>query len=126
MLPRAKVAELALMVQKAAEADFERIFLSGNLRDTMSVRAAGDGAYELEIPAESYDVGEFRRTGVIVPLNDGTSYASAVDRSGGFSKTHRGYAERSVVDGIQEWAVKNKYRIRIEMDGGEENGKRQG
>lgn len=126
MLPRAKVAELALMVQSAAEKDFERIFLSGNLRDTMSVRSAGDGAYELEIPAESYDVGEFRRTGVIVPLNDGTSYASVVDRSGGFSKTHRGYAERSVVEGVLEWASKNKYKIKIEIDGGAENGKRQG
>ena len=53
MLPRSKLAELALAVQSAAERDFERIFLSGNLRDTMSVRAAGDGAYELEISAES-------------------------------------------------------------------------
>lgn len=126
MLPRAKVAELALMVQSAAERDFERIFLSGNLRDTMSVRPAGDGSYELEIPAESYDVGEFRKTGVIVPMNDGTSYASAVDRSGGFSKTHRGYAERAVLEGIGQWAMRNKYRIRIEMDGGDGNGERQG
>ena len=126
MLPRSKLAELAMAVQSAAEKDFERIFLSGNLRDTMSVRAAGDGAYELEIPAESYDIGEFRKTGVIVPLNDGTSYASEVDFSGGFSKTHIGYAERAVLDGIGQWAIKNKYRIRIETDGGDGNGEREG
>lgn len=93
--------KLAIKIAKYMGADFDEIFLSGNLRDTIKIERIQNG-WRVEVPAQRYDIKKFKEEGAVVYTNKG-SYASAVDEYGGFSKEHVSYVERAINQAISEW-----------------------
>jgi hypothetical protein len=89
--------------------NFETIHLSGNLINTIEVRRTTFG-FEIDIPAEMYDIPRFEKEGVIVYTGEG-SYAQAVDVSGGFSKKHKGYVEKAIQEGINDFIKAKNLKI---------------
>ena len=102
---------LAMLIEEEIKQEFSSAFLTGNLKRTIRIEKNSDGGYNIIIPAQRYDISEWKRTGVIryVP----GSYADAVDKSGGFSGTHKNYAERCVKKAIDKWLAlkKEKYDL---------------
>jgi len=62
---------------KQIKNEFNIYHVSGNLADTIVVYETETG-YNVEIPADKYDVWRFLYEGVIIPTNKG-SYANTVD-----------------------------------------------
>lgn len=107
---------LAKILVKNLKKEFANVHLSGNLAETIKLvqkRLNGKIYYEVQIPAQIYDIGLYRKRGVIVHTGAG-SYADIVDSSGGFSGTHTDYVDRCIQKSIQEWARLSK--IKIEVD----------
>lgn len=101
---------LADIIVKNIREEFQEKHLSGNLADTIRVEKynGSDGiGYDVVIPAETYDIKEFSKTGKIVYTYNG-SYASQVDVTGGFSKEHKDYINRCIDKSVREWLAKSK------------------
>jgi len=109
--------QIARYVEAFARKDFETVFLSHNLADTIWVSGASDPlggkSFKVHIPATKYDINEFRKTGAVIHTPEFGSYAQLVDVKGGFSKEHRRYVERAVEDAIMEWASRKGYSVEI-------------
>ena len=107
---------LAEIIVKNLKSEFSSVHLSGNLASTIKISSYKDGSesgYEIEIPAQTYDIGRFKNRGVIVYTGKG-SYANEVDLSGGFSGKHKDYVERCIQRSISEWAGESKLKTKIE------------
>jgi hypothetical protein len=98
---------LAEKIKENIQKEFEFIHLSKNLMDTITVARTTNG-YEIEIPAEIYDINKYYKQGVIVYTNEG-SYAQEVDDKGGFSTTHKNYIIRAIMNAIEDW--KSNYNV---------------
>lgn len=106
---------LAIYVKQAIIEGFKRVHLSGNLMDTITVRATPEGV-DVEIPAEIYDMKKYQKEGVITYTGEG-SYASQLDIEGSqfwsYSKNgkkvwkaprnHIGYVEEAIRSAIARW-----------------------
>ena len=103
--------ELAKTLQECLVEEFQDKFLSGNLRDTIKLNVMGNDRIEVEIPAELYDLKEWKKSGAIIYTGLG-SYAQAVNVYGGFSKTHKFYVERAIEEAVNKWRLKNGINIR--------------
>lgn len=115
MLSDWQVQLLAYFVKKEIQADFEEKHLSGNLMNTIRVNKTGDG-FEVEIPAEIYNMYKFQRYGVVVYTGEG-SYASELDEEGSAfyvykkgggriwiePRNHIGYVEDAIRRAIPQW-----------------------
>lgn len=120
-------------ISKYVKKDFEKIFLSGNLRDTLWVETINGiptnatakhlKLHTTHIPAIRYDIERFRKEGVIAHTPEKGSYAQSVDEYGGFSKTHKNYAENAIISAIKESYAKTQRvcngvaKIEIEVKG---------
>lgn len=96
---------LVNFIKNRIRENFETIHLSENLINTIEVRRTTLG-FEIDIPAEMYDIPRFESEGVIVYTGEG-SYAQEVDIVGGFSKKHKNYVEKAIQEGIDDF-VKSK------------------
>lgn len=106
---------LAEIIVKKLKAEFSSIHLSGNLASTIKISKYSDNensGYEIEIPAEMYDIAKFRKDGVIIHTGKG-SYASEVNVSGGFSGQHKNYVENSIQQAISEWLGESQLKAKI-------------
>ena len=99
---RLDVGKLAAEIAENARAGFERVHLSGNLKDGIEARSTTDGAL-VRIPAVRYDIARYRKDKTLVFLPAEGSYAEAVNVTGGFSRTHVGYVEEAIIGGIRQW-----------------------
>lgn len=86
--------------------EFEEIFLSHNLIDTMEVNEITEG-YIIDIPAEVYDIDIYKNKKIIVYTGEG-SYADEVDISGGFSGKHKNYVARAITKSMKVWEKRLK------------------
>lgn len=105
--------ELQLLVEKIKKKikeDFAVVHLSQNLINTIEIRRTTFG-FELEIPAEIYDIAKWYKDKVIVYRGTG-SYAQAVDVEGGFSGKHKDYVEDAIKDAIREWILELKLKVK--------------
>lgn len=97
---------LAEMIRNEIENEFSMIHFSGNLKDTIMIEETENG-YDVVIPAQLYDLGYFAEHGIIVYDRAG-SYASQVDKTGGFSGKHKNYVEECIQRAIDKWMAKNQ------------------
>lgn len=104
--------ELALEIRRELRKEFETIHLSGNLAKTINFRKKRNGDYVLTIPAKCYDINTYKKTGAIV-YNEKGSYASIVNKTGGFSGKHTNFAKTRVMKAIQKWAKNYNFNIKI-------------
>lgn len=104
MITEEMIQDLALMIMNEIKVDFEQVFLSGNLRDTLYVEPTENGV-NIVINAEMYDLLQYKKKGVIIYTGEG-SYASEVDKVGGFSFKHKDYINRAIQSGISQWMQK--------------------
>ena len=102
--------KLAEKIREYIRKDFEEVHLSRNLMDTISVYATEKG-FNVDIPAEIYDIDKYLNDGVIIYTGDG-SYAEAVNQQGGWSKSHIGYVEFAIKRAIFDWVTESNYRIK--------------
>lgn len=101
MSDESKRALANFIAQRIVE-DFELVHLSGNLANT--IRIENDkGKIRVIVPAVKYDLGIFKSRGVIIYHEEQGSYAQKVNKKGGFSKKHKGYVERAIGEGIEDW-----------------------
>lgn len=110
------VERLGKYISDALKEDFRTVYLTGRLRDTITVRKAGNGSVEVHIPAEAYDVGKYKAEHVIVNRPDLGSYAELVNKTGGLSHKHVGYVERALDTAIWRWL--KYYKIEAEVSNG--------
>lgn len=101
MITKTHIQKLSDYIIEYLKEDFETIHLSQNLADTIIVSETQEG-FRIEIPAEMYDIAKFRKEGVVV-YTGGGSYAEEVNKTGGFSKLHKGYVENAIIQAIQRW-----------------------
>jgi hypothetical protein len=104
MITEEMIKDLSIMIMNEIKADFEVIFYSGNLRDTLYVEPTGNGV-KVVIEAEMYDLLQYKKNSVIIYTGEG-SYANEVDIKGGFSGKHQDYVIRSIQNGITQWFLK--------------------
>lgn len=113
---------LASCIEAAIKAGFEEKHLTRNLMDTIKVSSTPTG-YEIDIPAEMYDMERWWKEKTVVPTGEG-SYAQSLDsegsrfdlwykrKDGGWGKkemrpgNHRGWVELAILEGIAAWASK--------------------
>lgn len=112
----AMLESLALYLVDALQEDFRQVYLSGNLRDTIYVSKGGNGSIKVHIPAEAYDLSKYRAERAFVSRPDLGSYAEAVNKTGGLSHKHIGYAERAIDTAISRWL--KYYKIDAEVSNG--------
>lgn len=105
-----ELLDLTNKINNKLKNNFAKIHLSRNLMDTIEIKRTSYG-YEIEIPAEMYDVKRYIDEGVIVYTGEG-SYASEVNETGGFSKFHKNYVENAIIEGITEWISENKINVK--------------
>jgi hypothetical protein len=107
------VNELAKFIADEIRADFEIVFLSGNLRDTIYLEKLSNG-FKIVVDAERYDIAQYTDKKVIVYTGEG-SYASEVDETGGFSyqRVHKNYISRAIQSGIDKWMKKNGFEGKV-------------
>lgn len=114
-MTEAQLSSLAYFVKAEIREDFKHRHLSGNLMETIRVGKTPDG-FEVEIPAEIYDMYEFQMTGAIVYTGEG-SYANQLDIAGSefwtfyldgsrrYVKPHNhiNYAENAIKRAVDKW-----------------------
>lgn len=119
---RSDIRELANDIANYCKEDFSDIFLSGNLRDTIIVQRISNKNFQVEIPAQVYDLTLFKKKGIIVygggvhkkntrykTLSHIGSYAVEVnDETGGFSGKHKGFVDRAIDKAIDEFKMKQR------------------
>lgn len=109
MLSSSELSILAEKIKNKIFKNFEYVHLSKNLIDTIEVRRTTFG-YEIDIPAEIYDLQKWYKERVIVYTGEG-SYAQEVNESGGFSGKHTNYVEDAIKEAISEWTIEMKYNV---------------
>lgn len=92
---------LATRIRDKIRENFAIVHLSENLINTIKINRTTLG-FEIEIPAEMYDIQKYMQQGVIVYTGEG-SYAQQVNITGGFSKKHKNYIEDAIREGIEIW-----------------------
>lgn len=102
---------LTKLILEELKKEFETVRLSGNLINTIKVYS-NEGKWFIEIPAEMYDINKYKKSGVVVHNRKG-SYASQVDKSGGFSGKHVDYVDRCIQNAIQKWIKQNNIRGKV-------------
>lgn len=101
MLSSLELQMLAEKIKENIRKEFKEIHLSGSLMDTIRVEKILSG-FNVEIPAEIYDLNKYRSEGVVIYTGQG-SYAQAVDVGGGFSGMHKNYVLNAIMDAIEDW-----------------------
>jgi hypothetical protein len=104
MISEAQLQDLANMIYDRIKGDFEWVFYSGNLRDTVEIKKVENG-FNIIVNADMYDIPIYNQTNVIVYTGEG-SYAEAVNKQGGFSKKHTRYIERAIQSAVMSWMLK--------------------
>lgn len=102
--------ELANLIINNLKKDFDFIYLSHNLADTIYLEETENGL-QIHIPAKMYDLGLYEKERVIKYTGKG-SYANEVELYGGFSGKHRNYVLRAINDAIRVWT--NSQNINLE------------
>lgn len=105
---------LADLIKKNIQEDFTDVHLTGNLMNTIKITRTTLG-FEIDIPAELYDLNVWYEKKVIVHTNQG-SYAQIVNEEGGFSGQHINYVERSITKSINEWLQKIGRKARVNFE----------
>lgn len=95
--------DLAVLIVKHIKNNFATVYLSQNLIKTINISKTKEG-WAIDIPAEIYDINLYKKKGVIVHTHNG-SYASEVDKTGGYSGTHVDYVNKSISAAINEWLL---------------------
>lgn len=107
---------LAQAIVTELEKEFEEIYLSGNLVNTIQINANGENL-EIEIPATVYDMALWKRKHVIVYKNLNESYATEVEEKGGFSHRHINFVEKAVSKAISKWTKEINKKCEIKEEG---------
>lgn len=109
--------DLANLIVKYLQAEFEEKHLSGNLVNTIEVNYL-NGAIQVHIPAKTYNMLMYQMKGVVIHTSHG-SYASKIDKEGsefyvypqGGRKgsklikphNHKGYVEDVIDQAVSSW-----------------------
>lgn len=112
----------AELLVKNIKDEFKLQHVSMQLADTIVVYETDKG-YNVEIPADKYDIWKFLYEGVIVPTNKG-SYANTVDIYNNLKvprphqNSHKNYVSRCIEKTLKEFptAVKNSYRGNTQLE----------
>lgn len=106
--------------RKNIKRDFQKVHLSGNLMDTVTVEWLSSSQYHflnglietgeflekpqkvaiIHIPAVRYDLKRYREDMVIIHHPEWGSYAQEVNITGGFSGKHKGYVENAIYQAL--------------------------
>lgn len=103
---------LAVYIEEEIQKNFERKRISGNLVKTLRIETEGEDI-RITIPAIKYDATEWKEKGVIVYNQGDESYASEVDETGGPSKKHKDYIEKSIQKATQRWLAEKQLKGRF-------------
>ena len=86
--------------------EFQSVHLSGQLLRSINVSVDDEGNYQVEIPPQIYDVGYYKKYGIIKHISQ-DSYAIDVNITGGFSGLHKDYLAHCLNRAIMAWAAQN-------------------
>lgn len=105
-------------ISRYIKKDFAKVFLSGNLKNTVWVEHVNEvpsnvspqhlKIHVTHIPAVRYDIGRYKKEGVIAYTPEKGSYAQEVDVYGGFSQKHKNYAENAIEKAIKESYIRTR------------------
>jgi len=112
----------AELLVKNIKDEFKLKHVSMQLADTIVVYETDKG-YNVEIPADKYDIWKFLYEGVVIPTNNG-SYANTVDIYKNLkvpqphTNTHKNYVSRCIEKTLKEFpdVVKNNYRGQTNLE----------
>lgn len=105
---------LANILAEQFRLEFKSIHLSGQLLRSIDVSTDGEGNYQVKIPPQIYDIGFYRKYGIIKNISP-NSYAIEVNLTGGFSGMHKDYLAHCLNRAIMAWAATNGI-TRMNMD----------
>ena len=116
-ITRRELEMLSFIILRKLQEEFEIKHLSKNLINTVRIEMLED-EIKVNIPAQTYNMLEFKRSGVIVHTSHG-SYASKIDEEGSsfmiypndtkagsfrtYPRNHKGYVNRIINSAIKEW-----------------------
>lgn len=123
----ASMESLANLIRSKIREGFATKHLSKNLMDTIQVRKT-DSGYEVDIPAEIYNMAQWWRHRVIV-YNGNGSYAQQLDSEGSKffiyygnkrkwvePRNHINFAEEAIMSAISEWMAQNGYEGEVSKE----------
>ena len=104
--------KLSSIIYKNLQEEFAIKHLSYNLIRTIRI-AKGLNDIQIHIPAEIYDIGEYKKNKIVRYTGTG-SYASSLDED---SKNHTDYIDRVINKSIMEWLslTGNTFNANIEF-----------
>lgn len=102
---------LALLIEDEIKKEFTFTHLTGNLKDTIRIEKNGNEGYNIIVSAKLYDIAKWKETGV-KEYRPG-SYASQVDKTGGFSKKHKDYIDRCINRALDRWLTSKRDEYRL-------------
>lgn len=105
--------QMAQAVYAGIYQDFLLRHLSGNLMGTMEIVYTEEDA-KVRVPAVRYDLKKWNKDKIVVSQPWRGSYASAVNDTGGFSRTHQEYAERACIAAVRQVMGLNGLEYTIE------------
>lgn len=105
--------QLAHIIIKNIKEEFAIKHLSKNLMNTLKVESGGENIVKVHIPAEIYDIAEYKSKKIIKYTGKG-SYASDLDKK---SKNHTGYIDKVINKSIQEWLVITGNTAKAKVEG---------
>ena len=122
-----KDAELLVkLIVKNIKEEFAIKHLSGNLARTIKVYRTGDNEFAIHIPAQTYNMLEFQKHGVVIYNGQG-SYASKIDNQGSqfliypqegrkgsfriYPGNHQGYINKVINRSIMELTSLSQSRV---------------
>lgn len=103
---------LLLLIKEEIDNEFFNVHLSGNLSRTITIDNS-NGGLTLTIPAQIYDITQYKKKGVIIYKGSG-SYANEVDNTGGFSGKHKGYVDKAIDKAINRWMAEYNMQGRVQ------------
>lgn len=87
--------------------------VSGNLLDSIKIELNGYGGVSISIDAEKYNRKLWDDEKVLVPDENGGSYASIIDEAGTGGGKHQGYLEKIINSSLDIWleSISEKFTL---------------
>lgn len=107
-----EINKLKMLIYVNLLNEFSEHYITQNLVNTISFEVSNEGI-SIDIPAEIYDLALWKEKGVLIYTGKG-SYASKVDTSGGYSKTHKDFVVKAIEKSLSEWMRIYNFKGRID------------
>lgn len=94
--------KLAGLIVEEIRKEFQHVYLSKNLLNSIYIYQMSDKVI-IDIDPKKYYISLYQQKGILKFIDNKSSYASEIDKTGGISGKHKDYVNECINIGIQKW-----------------------